>query len=237
MRKLILFSTLIAIALAVSILSISPIALRVSAQGQNPTAATDGGSGAGRVTYPPTKTVDQVDDYFGTRVADPYRWLEDNDSAEVAAWVEAENKVTFAYLDKIPYRAQLKDRLTTLLNYPKYSAPSRRGEWFFFSKNDGLQNQNVFYMQKGLAGVPELLLDPNKFSADGTSRLAAFSLSRNGKYLGYGISQGGSDWSDIHVMEVGSKQRLDDHLQWIKASGVSWLGEEGFFYRDRKSVV
>src|SRR5262249_31204971 len=129
-----------------------------------------------------------------------------------------------------PYRAQLKARLTTLLNYPKYTAPTRRGEWFFFSKNDGLQNQNVYYMQNGLNGRPELLLDPNKFSADGTSRLAAFSLSRSGQRLAYGISQGGSDWSDIYVMEVAGRQKLDDHLQWLKASGVSWLGDEGFFY-------
>src|SRR6266850_2052906 len=149
---------------------------------------SDGGSG--RLTYPETRKDDVVDDYFGTKVPDPYRWLEKNDAPEVAAWVEAENKVTFAYLDQIPYRAQVKDRLTKLLNYPKYSSPSRRGEWFIFSKNDGLQNQNVFFIQKGLDGSPELLLDPNKFSADGTSRLGAFSWSNAGKYIGYGIFQG-----------------------------------------------
>ena len=231
MRRRIRISLFFAlIGVAFGALSLSQVVRFAGAQSQSPaTAANDGGSGA-RVTYPPTKTVAQVDDYFGTKVADPYRWLEDNDSAEVAAWVESENKVTFAYLDKIPYRAQLKDRLTKLLNYPKYSAPVRRGEWFFFSKNDGLQNQNVYYMQKGLDGTSELLLDPNKFSADGTSRLAAFSLSRSGHHLAYGISQGGSDWSEIHVMEVASRQKLNDHLQWIKASGVSWLGDEGFFY-------
>lgn len=133
----------------------------------------DGGASS-PIKYPETKTVEVVDDYFGTKVADPYRWLENNDSPEVAAWVEAQNKVTFAYLDEIPYRAAVKGRLTKLFNYPKYSSPSRRGEWFVFSKNDGLQNQSVFYIQKGLAGSPELLLDPNKFSADGTSRLGAF---------------------------------------------------------------
>ena len=142
----------------------------------------------------------------------------------------AENKVTFAYLDKIAYRPLLKARLEKLLNYPRISAPSRRGEWFFFSKNDGLQNQNVQYMQKGLDGTPELLIDPNKLSTDGTSRLAAFSLSEDGKYLGYGVSQGGSDWSDIYVMDISTKQTLGDHLQWIKASGVSWRGNEGFYY-------
>jgi prolyl oligopeptidase len=144
--------------------------------------------------------------------------------------VAAENKVTFAYLDKIAYRPLLKARLEKLLNYPRISAPSRRGEWFFFSKNDGLQNQNVQYMQKGLDGTPELLIDPNKLSTDGTSRLAAFSLSEDGKYLGYGVSQGGSDWSDIYVMDISTKQTLGDHLQWIKASGVSWRGNEGFYY-------
>jgi len=190
----------------------------------------DSGKSSSAIVYPPAKKVDQVDDYFGTPVPDPYRWLENENAPETAAWVEAENRVTFAYLDKLAYRPQLKARLERLLNYPRFSAPNRRGEWFFFSKNDGLQNQNVQYMQKGLDGTPELLLDPNKFSADGTSRLAAFSLSKEGKYLGYGISQGGSDWSDIYVMDVATKEKLADHLQWIKASGVSWRGDEGFYY-------
>src|SRR5881394_1423530 len=129
------------------------------------------GGGGGPIKYPETKKVEVVEDYFGTQVADPYRWLEDNDSPEVAAWVEAENRVTFAYLDQIPYRTAVKDRLMKLYNYPKYSAPSRRGEWFIFAKNDGLQNQSVYYISKGLEGSPEVVLDPNKFSADGTSRL------------------------------------------------------------------
>src|SRR5262245_26283962 len=140
-------------------------------------------------TYPKTKTVDVVDDYFGTKVPDPYRWLENNESPEVAAWVEAENRVTFAYLDKISYRETVKDRLTKLFNYPKFGSPSRRGEWFIFSKNTGLQNQSVYYIQKGLESTPELLLDPNRFSADGTSRLGAFSWSPKGKYIVYGVSQ------------------------------------------------
>src|SRR5256714_1235121 len=164
----------------------SPPLRQVSAQ-----KSGDGDGSGGRLTYPATKKVDVVDDYFGTKVPDPYRWLENNDSPEVAAWVEAENKVTFAYLDKIPYRNQLKDRLTKLLNYPKYTSPSRRGEWFVFSKNDGLENQNVYYISKGLDRAPELLLDTNKFSADGTSRLGAFSCSPKGKYVLYGISERG----------------------------------------------
>jgi prolyl oligopeptidase len=193
-----------------------------------PVSAHDGDNP--KLTYPETKRGDVVDDYFGTKVPDPYRWLEDDNAPEVAAWVEAENKVTFGYLDKISYRPQLKDRLTKLLNYPKFTAPTRRGENFIFSKNDGLQNQNVFYIQKGLDGTPELLLDPNKFSADGTSRLAAFSLSRTGKYIGYGISEGGSDWNDLYVLDVATKKALPDHLQWIKFSGASWQGDEGFYY-------
>lgn len=183
-----------------------------------------------KLTYPETKRVDVVDTYFGTTVPDPYRWLEDDRSPEVAAWVEAENKVTFAYLDKIPYRSQVKDRLTKLLNYPKYSAPTRRGENFIFSKNDGLQNQSVYYIQKGLEGPPELLLDPNKFSADGTSRLGSFSLSHTGKYVGYGVSEGGSDWNEIYVLDVATKKPLTDHLEWVKFSGASWKGDEGFYY-------
>ncbi len=189
----------------------------------------DGGASS-PIKYPESKTVEQVDDYFGTKVADPYRWLENNDSPEVAAWVEAQNKVTFGYLDQIPYRAALKDRLTKLFNYPKYSAPSRRGEWFIFSKNDGLQNQSVFYIQKGLDGAPELLLDPNKLSADGTSRLGAFSWSHTGKYIGYGVSKGGSDWNDVYVLDVATKKPLSDHIEWMKVSGVAWRGDEGFFY-------
>src|SRR5262249_54220908 len=142
----------------------------------------------------------------------------------------AENKVTFDYLDRIPYRSALKDRLMKLFNYPKFSAPQRRGENFVFSKNDGLQNQSVYYIQKGLEGTPELLLDPNKLSADGTSRLGAFSLSPKGKYVLYGVSQGGSDWNDLYVLDVATKKPLEDHLTWIKNGGGWWLGEDGFFY-------
>jgi prolyl oligopeptidase len=189
----------------------------------------EGGGGAA-LSYPPTKKSDTVDVYFGTSVPDPYRWLEDNESPEVAAWVEAENKVTFAYLDKISYRAAVKDRLMKLYNYPKFSSPQRRGEWFVFSKNDGLQNQSVYFISKGLNGSPELLLDPNKFSTDGTSRLGAFSWSPKGKYVLYGVSQGGSDWNDIYILDVNTRKPTSDHLKWIKNGGGSWLGDEGFFY-------
>jgi prolyl oligopeptidase len=220
-RKVITPFLVIALATAsVFIFLLSPVARNAGAQDRD---------GVAGLSYPATKKVDVVDDYFGTKVPDPYRWLEDDNSPEVAAWVEAQNKVTFAYLDKIPYRAQLKDRLAKLYNYPKYSAPTRRGEYFIFSKNDGLQNQSVYYIQKGLDGTPEVLLDPNKFSADGTSRLGAFSISRDGKYLAYGISKGGSDWNEVFVMDVATRKKLSDDLQWIKASGVGWQSE-GFYY-------
>jgi prolyl oligopeptidase len=186
-------------------------------------------SGADRIEYPKTAKGDQKDTYFGTVVADPYRWLEDDNSSETARWVEAENKITFGYLEKIPYRMKVKERLEKLYNYPKYSAPFRRGEYFFYSKNDGLQNQSVLYIQKGLDGKPEVLIDPNKFSEDGTARLGAFALSKDGKYAGYGISRSGSDWQEYRVMEVATRNTFPDQLQWIKVSGLAWQGN-GFYY-------
>jgi prolyl oligopeptidase len=181
------------------------------------------------LNYPVTRKSDQVDDYHGTRVADPYRWLEDDNSAETLAWVQAENEVTFAYLNKISYRAQVKHRLEELFNYAKYTSPFRRGDAYFFFKNDGLQNQNVLYIQNRLDAAPEMLLDPNKFSEDGTSRLGIFDISKDGRYIAYGISTGGSDWQEIHVMEITSRKALPDTLKWIKASNVGWSGN-GFFY-------
>ena len=213
------FLTLAALALVVTSLS-TPLRL----------ASAQGGDGGPRLSYPETKKGEVVDDYFGTKVADPYRWLEDDNAPDVAAWVAAENKVTFGYLDGITYRPQLKERLTKLLNYPKYGSPTRRGDWFIFAKNDGLQNQSVQYIQKGLDGTPEVLLDPNKFSADGTSQLGGFSLSKSGKYVAYGISEGGSDWRDYYVLDVATKKALTDHLEWVKFSGASWIGDQGFFY-------
>jgi len=182
-----------------------------------------------RLDYPQTRKVDHVDTYHGIAVPDPYRWLEDDNSPETAQWVAAENKVTFGYLEQIPYRAQLKARLEALFNYPKYGAPSRKGEFFFFSKNDGLQNQSVLYIQKGLTGTPEVLIDPNAWSADGTTRLVAFSLSKNGKYAVVGVSRAGSDWQEFGVIEVATKTMLPDKLEWVKVSGASWRGD-GFYY-------
>jgi len=179
--------------------------------------------------YPQARKDNQVDDYHGRKVADPYRWLEDDNSAETAKWVEAENKVTFAYLDKIPYRAQVKTRLEQLFNFPRYTPPFRKSDYLFFTKNDGLQNQNVVYAQKGLESAPEVLLDPNKFSADGTSRLGAFNVSDDGRYAAYGISVGGSDWQEGHVIEIATRKVLTDDLKWIKFTGFGWAGN-GFFY-------
>jgi prolyl oligopeptidase len=199
---------------------------------QNPTPSTppvDGSAAPARIVYPDSKPGDTADDYFGTKVPDPYRWLENDRAPEVEAWVEAQNKVSFAYLDKIPYRQKIKDRLTALYNYPKYSAPARRGDYFFYTKNDGLQNQSVWYRQKGLEGVAEVLLDPNKLSADGTTRLGSVALSKDGKYLAYGVSQGGSDWNDVYVLDTATKQLSTDHIEWMKASGLAWQGD-GFYY-------
>jgi prolyl oligopeptidase len=182
-----------------------------------------------KIVYPESKKVDVVDDYFGTKVADPYRWLEDETSAETKAWIDEQNKLTFSYLDRIPYREKLKARLTELYNYPRISAPFRRGDTYFFTRNTGLQNQSVYYIQKGVNGEPELFLDPNTFSKDGTTTLKAFSLSKDGKYLAYGVSSGGSDFITISVMEVASRKKLADEINWMKASGVSWQGD-GFYY-------
>jgi prolyl oligopeptidase len=182
-----------------------------------------------QLQYPQTRQVEQIDEYHGTKVADPYRWLEDDRSAETAAWVKAQNAVTNGYLDKIPFRAALKSRLEQLINYPRYSAPFRRNEWFYFSKNNGLQNQAVLYRQKGLEGTPELVIDPNTLSADGTTRLAGFSVSKNGKYAAYGLSKAGSDWVEYYVMDLATKKNLPDHLEWVKFSGASWQGD-GFYY-------
>src|SRR5262245_11797872 len=179
--------------------------------------------------YPAARKVDHVDTYHGVTVADPYRWLEDDNSPETAAWVEAENKVTFGYLEKIPFRKSLTQRVIALNNYEKFSAPSRKGPYVFFNKNSGLQNQSVLYVQKGMAGTPEVLIDPNTWSTDGTTRLGTFAPSKDAKYAVYGISKSGSDWQEFKVMELATKKTLADSIQWVKVSGVAWQGD-GFYY-------
>ena len=179
--------------------------------------------------YPVTKKVDQVDVYHGTKVADPYRWLEDDMSAQTAAWVEAQNKITFPYLEAIPYRAQLQARVKQLSDYAKYSSPSRKGPYYFFSKNEGLQDQSVLYIQKGLNGTPEVLIDPNKWEGGGTTRLSAFAPSADAKYAVYGISKSGSDWQQYKVMNLATKKPLRDTLDWVKVSSIAWHAG-GFYY-------
>ena len=185
--------------------------------------------GAAKLTYPAAKKVDQVDDYFGTKVADPYRWLEDDNAEDVKAWVQAENAVTFGYLDKIPFRPRIKARLTEIFNYPRYSSPFRAGEYYLFYKNDGLQNQSVCYIQKGLDGPPEVFLDPNALSADGTVRASLLEHSNDDRYVAVSRGEAGSDWSEIRVMDIATKQELPDRVQWIKFSGAAWKGD-GFYY-------
>jgi len=181
------------------------------------------------VKYPETKKVDHIDDYFGASVSDPYRWLEDTKNEEVAQWVEEQNKTTEKYLSQIPFRESLKNRLTELWDYEKYSAPRKIGDKYIFYKNDGLQEQSVVYIQKGLNGEPDEFIDPNKFSDDGSISLAGLSFSNDYKYASYSISIGGSDWREMHVMNVDTKQKLDDHIQWAKFTGMSWY-KDGFFY-------
>ncbi|GAB4153521.1 MAG: prolyl oligopeptidase family serine peptidase [Winogradskyella sp.] len=184
------------------------------------------------VNYPETKKVDTLDSYFGQDVPDPYRWLEDDRSKETEAWVKAQNEVTFGYLDNIPYRKELKDRLTKLWNYEKIGAPFKEGDYTYFYKNDGLQNQYVIYRYKNDADpkTAEVFLDPNTFKEDGTISLGGLSFSKDGKTLAYSISEGGSDWRKILVMNTETKEIVEDTLADIKFSGMSWYKNEGFYY-------
>ena len=179
--------------------------------------------------YPITKKVVQSDEYFGTKVNDPYRWLEDDKSDETKEWVKEENVVTQSYLANIPYRKTFQKEIEKVFNYPKYSAPYRKGEWFYFYKNDGLQNQSVLYRQKGLKGTVEVVIDPNKLSPDGTTRLQLFSLSKDGNYAVVGLSKGGSDWQTYYVRDMKTGKDLSDELKWVKISGAAWKGN-GFYY-------
>jgi prolyl oligopeptidase len=183
-----------------------------------------------QIKYPETKKVNQVDDYFGTKVSDPYRWLEDDNSEETKEWVKSENQITSQYLSSIPFYDKVKNRLEQLWNYPKYSSPFKEGEWYYFYKNDGLQNQAILYRQMGLTGNPEVFIDPNKMSKDGTAAIGTPAFSKNKKYAVYLESQAGSDWQVAHVMDVSDKKLLDDSVNYIKFSGTSWKGDDGFYY-------
>ena len=188
-------------------------------------------AGAQTLQYPTARKSDVVDDYHGTRVPDPYRWLEDPDSPESRAWIEAQNRLTEAYLAAIPARTTIRDRLTKLWNYPKYGTPFRKGGRYFFFKNDGLQNQSVLYKQASLTAQPETLLDPNLLSEDGTVALSTLAVTDDGRLLAYGTAASGSDWEEFRVRDVAMGQDRPDHLKWIKFSGASWTKDgAGFFY-------
>ncbi len=182
-----------------------------------------------RIEYPETRMDDVVDDYFGVEVADPFRWLENDTSAETKKWVEAQNEVTFGYLERIPFRDKIKERLTEIWDYPRYSTPFWQGDHYFFFKNEGMQDHSVLYVREGIEGEPRVLIDPNEMSEDGTISLTRLGISNDGKYMAYGISRGGSDWNEIFVMNVETGEKLDDHIKWVKFSGISWEGE-GFYY-------
>ena len=188
-------------------------------------------SSSSPLAYPKPRRGDQVDDYHGVKVADPYRWLEDTDAAETHAWVEAENKVTFGYLDQIPYRPAIRERLTKLWNYERFGLPEMEGGRYFFDHNSGLQNQSVLLVAESLNAEPRVLLDPNTLSADGTVALSGHAISDDGKLMAYGIAASGSDWNEWHVRDVDTGKDLPDVIHWVKFSGASWTKDDkGFFY-------
>ncbi len=182
-----------------------------------------------KISYPVTRKGNVVDEYFGVKVPDPYRWLENDRSQETADWVKAENAVTFEYLGQIPYRDEIRQRLEKMWNYERYTAPVKEGDYTYFSKNDGLQNQYVIYRQKGNE-EPEIFLDPNTFSKDGTTSLGEIEFSHDGSMVAYSISEGGSDWRKVIVMNALNRQIVGDTLKDIKFSGLSWKGDDGFYY-------
>lgn len=187
--------------------------------------------GGAPFTYPKAKTVDQVDDYHGVKVADPYRWLEDTDSADTKAWVEEENKLTFGYLDQISYRDAIRDRLLKLWNYERFTVPEQEGGRYFLQHNNGLQNQNVLLVSESLNAEPRVLLDPNTLSSDGTVALSGTAITDDGKLLAYGTAASGSDWMEWHVRDVGTGKDLPDLIKWVKFSGASWTKDgKGFYY-------
>jgi prolyl oligopeptidase len=183
-----------------------------------------------QIQYPVTEKKTVTDDYFGTKVEDPYRWLEDDNAEATKKWVVEQNKVTSAYLSKIPFRDKIEARLEKLWNYPKSGAPFKKGEWYYYYKNSGLQNQSVLYRTKDLKAEPEVFLDPNTLSKEGIVALNGLSFSKSGKLLAYSLSKAGSDWTEIFLMDVESKKLLSDKIEWTKFGGAAWIGEEGFYY-------
>src|SRR5580692_762587 len=186
-----------------------------------------------QMLYPTTTKDDIVDDYFGTKVPAPYRWMEDLDSKPVADWIAAQNKVTFDYLAKLPMREHFRKRITELWDYPKVSIPVREGGRYFYSKNSGLQRQSPVYMRSSLAGPATLVLDPNVLSPDGSLSLAQWAPSHDGKLLAYGISEGGADWRTLHVRDIDSGKDLPDEIRWMRFSGISWTNDNKGFFSSR----
>ncbi len=194
-------------------------------------ALTRNATSQSALTYPQPRKGDQVDDYHGTKVADPYRWLEDTDSPETRAWVEAENKVTDAYIAQIPDRDKIHDRLTKLWNFERFTAPEKQGGRYFFEHNTGLQNQSVLLVADSLTAEPRVLLDPNTLSADGTVALAGTAITDDGKLMAYGLAASGSDWTEWHIRDINTGKDLPEVLKWVKFSGASWTKDgKGFFY-------
>lgn len=227
----------LAVGLAVLLLTGTAVAVDkggAPSKGTKPTAVGNGvnkASAANRWRYPQPRRGDTVDDYHGRQVADPYRWLEDTDSTETRAWIEAENELTFGFLKSIPAREPLRRRLEQLWNYEKYGIPTARGGRYFYSRNDGLQNQSVIYVASALDAEPRVLLDPNSLSTDGTVALSGSAISENGRLFAYGLATAGSDWQEWRVRDVNSGRDLDDRLQWIKFSAASWSPDsKGFYY-------
>lgn len=185
---------------------------------------------AQKITYPHTETINHTDDYFGKKINDPYRWLEDDTSKKTEGWVKEQNAATNQYLSSIPYRDKIKKRLTELWDYPKNSAPQKEDDYFLTYKNDGLQNQSVLFVQKGLDGKPEVLIDPNKLSSDGTVALQATAFSKGQKYFAYAVSASGSDWQEIYILDFDTRTLIKEKLEYVKFTGISWAGDDGFYY-------
>jgi prolyl oligopeptidase len=181
------------------------------------------------IQYPESRKTNTADNYFGTVVVDPYRWLEDDKSKETGDWVVAQNKITEAYFSNIPFRQRIHDRLTQLWNYARYGIPFHEGDYYFFFKNDGIQNQSVLYIQDSLSGKPRVFLDPNSLSPDGTVALGSYSVSKDGKYFAFSLARAGSDWNEIYILETATGKQLKDKIEWVKFSGISWKSD-GFYY-------
>ncbi len=220
---------------SVRILAFAFMVLALAACGANPVVAPDRTAAptatAAGPAYPPARRGDQVDEYHGVRVADPYRWMEDLDAPELARWIAEQNRLTESWLADVPGRAGIKQRLTALYDYERYDVPRVHGDRYFYLRNDGLQNQSPLYVQDGPSGSPRVLLDPNTLSSDGTIALAEFGVSHDGRRIAYALSDGGSDWRTIRVRDVASGKDLDDEVRWAKFTGIAWARDgSGFWY-------